>query len=146
MDMSIQEDDIDETYNVELGNQLQFQTREDHHIKIVEELNMSTCIPEDDIDVTYDREFGNEAQFQSNAHGEANIEEGAETVAYLHAHGVYQVIVSKVAQDNIIEKMVADQQKALDLIEKLQIENQNLQAANDMKDKIILELETLICS
>ncbi|CAL5383375.1 unnamed protein product [Camellia sinensis] len=47
---------------------------------------------------------------------------------------------------NIIGKMVADHQKALDLIEKLQIENRNLQAANDMKDKIILELETLICN
>ncbi|XP_028091414.1 26S proteasome regulatory subunit 6A homolog [Camellia sinensis] len=84
MDMSIQEDDIDETYNVELGNQLQFQTNVDHYVNIVEEMGMSSNIPEDDIDVTYDREFGNEAQFQSNAHDKANIEEGAETIAYLH--------------------------------------------------------------
>ncbi|CAL5324537.1 unnamed protein product [Camellia sinensis] len=146
MDMSIQEDDIDETYNVELGNQRQFQISVNHHVKIVEEIDMSPSIPEDDIDVTFDREFGNEAQFQSNEHDEANIEKDVETLAYLHAHGVHQVIVSKVAQDNIIEKMVADHQRALDLIKKLQIENQNLQAANDMKYKIILELETLICN
>ncbi|GMP86477.1 hypothetical protein CsSME_00039240 [Camellia sinensis var. sinensis] len=123
MDMSIQEDDIDETYNVELGNQLQFQTSVDHHVKIVEEIDMSPSIPEDDIDMTFDREFGNEIQFQSNEHDEANIEKDVKTLAYLHTHGVHKVIVSKVAQDNIIEKIVADHQKALDLIEKLQIEN-----------------------
>ena len=115
-----------------------------HEVKIEEEMDMS--IQEDDIDEAFDIEFGNEAEFQSNEHDEANIEEGAETLTYLHAHGVHQVIVSKVAQDNIIGKMVADHQKALDLIEKLQIENRNLQAANDMKDKIILKLETLICN
>ncbi|CAL5383376.1 unnamed protein product [Camellia sinensis] len=70
-----------------------------HEVKIEEEMDLS--IQEDDIDEAFDTEFGNETEFQSNEHDEANIEEGAETLAYLHAYGVHQVIVSKVAQDNI---------------------------------------------